>query len=101
VLATSPSLEEEPVWAATFAEMISGNQSGFPKLYISVDASETAMAAAVMPFAVKLASRNDKSRFKFEVLNEGSHMSVIPKAYNNGLHFLYAPKPDAQKPDAQ
>jgi len=36
-----------------------------------------------------LSKHTDKSRFKFEVLNEGSHMSVIPKAYNNGLHFLY------------
>jgi len=90
VLATSPSLEEEPVWTATFSEMISGNRDGFPKIYMSVDASETAMAAVVKPFAEMLSKRTDESRFKFEVLNEGSHMSVIPKAYNNGLYFLYA-----------
>lgn len=90
VLATSPSLEEEPVWSATFAKMISGNRGGFPKLYVSVDASETAMTAAVRPYAELLLKRSDKTRFKFEVLNEGSHMAVIPKAFTVGLHFLYA-----------
>lgn len=89
ILATSPSLEEEPPWAATFLDMIASNSDGLPKIYMSVDASEAAMIEAVKPHVAALAAKLGESRFKYEILDEGSHMSVIPKAYNAGLHFLY------------
>lgn len=90
VLATSPSLEEEPAWSATFLEMIASNKAGLPKIYMSVDASEAAMAEAVKPHVAAFSARLGEGKFKYELLGEGSHMSVIPKAYNAGLHFLYA-----------
>ncbi len=90
ILATSPSLEEEPAWAATFPDMISARGADLPKIYMSVDASEIAMADAVAPHVALLKAQVGAGQFKYEVLNEGSHMSVIPKAYTAGLHFLYA-----------
>lgn len=90
VLATSPSLEEEPAWSATFLDMIAGNGADLPKMYMSVDASEVAMAEAMKPLVAALVGRLGDGRFKYELLNEGSHMAVVPKAFNAGLHFLYA-----------
>ncbi len=89
ILATSPSLEEEPAWSQTFLEKIKASDTAFPKMYLSVDASETAMLAAVTPQVEALSVKMTPADLKFETLAEGSHMSVIPRAYAAGLQFLY------------
>lgn len=89
IIATSPSLEEEPAWAATFDHMIDQNRTALPKMYVSVDGSETAMLAAVAPKVAALSAALPAGQVKFETLAEGSHMAVIPKAFTAGLHFIF------------
>lgn len=87
ILATSPSLEEEPDWAAGLLLKLAGN-AVVPKLYMSVDASEAAMITAIVPFAAHLRAR--EAAFRYDTLDQGGHMAVIPAAYAQGLRWLYA-----------
>lgn len=90
ILATSPSLEEEPDWAATFVGLIDANTNGLPMIYVSADTSEPAVQAALKPQLVALSGKLGAHQLKADILNEGSHMAVIPKAFTSGLHFLFA-----------
>lgn len=90
ILATSPSLEEEPEWAASFLDLIRANQLGFPNMFLSVDKSEEAMASAVQPSLRLLRTRMPETALSYQVFDEGGHMAVIPKAFTAGLHFLFA-----------
>ena len=90
ILATSPSLEEEPGWAASFPDIIKARQHVFPRFFISVDASEQAMIQALEPSIQALRSRMTDGSLTYKVYDEGGHMAVIPRAYTAGLHFLFA-----------
>lgn len=89
ILATSPSLEEEPEWTADFLGLIHQNTTGFPAFYLAADASEAATISALQPSVALLRSQSVGQRLAFETLSEGSHMAVIPKAFTAGLHFLF------------
>lgn len=86
ILATSPSLEEEPDWAADMLLKLDDNAT-IPKIYMSVDASEAAMIAAIEPFAAHLRAR--EAAFRYDTLDQGGHMAVIPAAYAQGLRWFY------------
>lgn len=89
ILATSPSLEEEPEWAATFPALIE-EAAALPAFYVAADASEDKIVAAVTPSFRSLQAKAGEARATFEVLAEGSHMSVIPKSFKAGLYFLFS-----------
>lgn len=87
VLASSPSLEEEPVWSRQLLKQLKSNDH-IPKIYMSVDTSETAMQAAVQPFADHLVKQAG-SMYRYDTLDQGGHMAVIPAAYAQGLRWLF------------
>ncbi len=87
ILATSPSLEEEPLWAADFLQMIEASRGALPAFYLSADASEGAVRDALTPVLSALEAK--ETRMTFQTLAEGSHMAVIPKSFTAGLlHFF-------------
>ena len=90
ILATSPSLEEEPDWAATFPGLIQNNQSGLPRMFVSADVGEQAMIAALQPSIEAFKAKAPETSLSFQLYDEGGHMAVIPKAFTAGLHFLFA-----------
>ncbi len=89
ILATSPSLEEEPEWAATFPRLIE-EATALPAFYVAADASEDKIVTAVTPSFTSLQAKAGEARATFDVLAEGSHMSVIPKSFKAGLYYLFS-----------
>lgn len=90
ILATSPSLEEEPEWAESFLPLIEAAPK-LPKFYFAADASETAVHEALAPSLAAIVAKSGAELAKYERFDAGSHMSVIPASYVAGLHFLFAP----------
>ncbi|WP_262694350.1 alpha/beta hydrolase [Kordiimonas aquimaris] len=90
ILASSPSLEEEPAWAPTLLAKMRANTAGLPRIYFSVDKSEVAMQAAIAPFDTLLSGDATQGRYRYDVIDQGGHMAVIPNAYGKGLRWLYA-----------
>lgn len=88
ILATSPSLEEEPAWAEELLAKMQAKHANLPRIYMSVDESETTMQAAVAPFD-KFLSQMHGANYRYDTLKGGGHMAVIPAAYGTGLRWLY------------
>lgn len=91
ILATSPSLEEEPEWAQGFLPLIA-EADHLPKFFLSSETSEQAVHAALAPTLGALQSKAGSGNIKYQRLQAGGHMAVIPASYVAGLHFLFAPK---------
>lgn len=90
ILATSPSLEEEPVWAKSFLPLIAGAPV-LPKFFLSSDVSEQAVHAALAPSLSALRQKVGHNRVEYQRVDTGGHMASIPASYVSGLHFLFAP----------
>lgn len=89
ILASSPSLEEELEWAGELLEQMTENPDKLPKIYISADKSETAMQTAIAPFDAMLSLGANTGRYRYDIIDQGGHMAVIPNAYGRGLRWLY------------
>ncbi len=89
ILATSPSLEEEPDWAQGFLSQIVAAPI-LPKFYLSSDNSEQAVHEALVPSLNALKEKGGVAKTKYQRFETGGHMAVIPASYVAGLHFLFA-----------
>lgn len=90
ILATSPSLEEEPEWAQSFIQLIAGADH-LPKFYLSSETREQAVHAALAPTLSALVSKAGSENITYQRLEAGGHMAVIPASYVAGLHILFTP----------
>lgn len=90
ILASSPSLEEEPALSETLLEQVDKSQVNLPKIFISLGGAEEKSAKTVLPFVKSLQSYNSANTIKFQHYEDTPHMAVIGGAYADGMRWLFS-----------
>jgi|GEM_PF-1168431 len=89
VLASTPSLEEEPAWAESMVKTLADKPYSGPKLIITLGSKETQTKAALAPLLADLGKSEKPVQFRYKEYEGVTHMAVIAGAYADGLRWLF------------
>lgn len=90
VLASSPSVEEEPEWIELLLNEASAER--IETVFISVGEHETKTRLLLDAFVEKLSAKNSPDNIRYVIIPDMPHMAVIPPAYAQGMKYLFAIK---------
>ncbi|MEO1136387.1 MAG: alpha/beta hydrolase-fold protein [Pseudomonadota bacterium] len=87
ILASSPSVEEEPEWIEQLLHEAGADTA--KAIFISLGEAETKTRPLLDSFVNELSAKSARNNIRYVIIPDMPHMAVIPPAYAAGMKYLF------------